>query len=255
MTHGMGEAKRLANTIVVVTGGTRGIGKAIALAAAAQGATLVITYRDPAKRARAEETLHEIVAAGGEGIVERADITANDDMDALLATLKERYGRIDALILNAAGGLESDKSAEYADQVNRQAQISLVMKAAPLMPAGSWAVYLTSLWAHKHGELEPLPGYAPIAATKYRAEQDLRAMIPMLAEDGIRLGIVVGHLITGTGAYTVFKRKTRGAIDLLVETIEGGAFPTPDDVAAATLRFIGSDEPSGHTVFVGKPKE
>lgn len=245
--------KLLNGKVILVTGGTRGIGKAIALHAADLGASLVVTYRDAAKRARAEELHKEATARGVSLLLERVDITEESERVSLFERIKAAFGRLDGLILNAAGGLEADKGPDYAMTINRDAQLELVRRGRSLMPSGGWMIYMTSLWAHRYGQLEPLPGYAGVAATKYQAETDLRALIPDLEQAGLKLGIVVGHLIEGTGAHTIFRRKSKGMVEQLAQEVVGGKLPGPHDVATATLDyFIHPDWASGHTVFVGE---
>ena len=246
----------LTGKTVLVTGGTRGIGRAIALHAADLGANLIVTYRDAAKRARAEELQKEARQRGVPVLLERVDITEEAEVKSLYQRIKAEFGRLDGLVLNAAGGLEADKGVGYALKINRDAQLNLVQSAEELLPPGSWIIYLTSLWAHRYGQMEPLPGYAEVAATKFQAENDLRALIPPLEQQGVKLGIVVGHLIEGTGAHTVFRRKSKGLVEQLAQEVVGGKLPSPHDVAIATLDFFGHPEwPSGHTLYVGDPVE
>ncbi len=252
------EPKSLIGKVVLVTGGTRGIGKAVALRAARLGAQVVVTFRDATKQARAERVRRELASTGAEILLLLADITQAADRQAMYAAIKAQFGRLDGLTLNAAGGLETDKGPDYAMLVNRDSQLALVNEAlaANLMPAGSWVIYLTSLWAHRWGEIETLPGYAPVASTKHRAEQDLRALQPALAEHGVKLAVVVGHLISDTGAFALFKRKDRNLVEQVAAEVEGGVLPTPADVAAASLTCLTQpDLETGYTVFVGQPKE
>lgn len=251
------EIKNLTGKVVLVTGGTRGIGKAIARHAADLGAKVAVTFRDPGKQARAERVRRELAGTGSEILLLQTDITLETERRSMYQSVKANFKQLDCLVLNAAGGLESDKDPGYAMLINRDAQLALVNEAieADLMPGGSWIVYMTSLWAHRWGQMETLPGYAPVARTKHRAEQDLRALIPALTERGIRLAVVVGHLITDTGAFALFKRKERHLVEDLTSEVEGGVLPSPEDVAEGTLGFL--TQPalnSGHTVYIGKPK-
>lgn len=247
----------LTGKVILVTGGTRGIGKAVAQHAAELGARVAVTYRDAAKKARAERAVRELEAAGGEILLLLADVTSEADQQAMYRAIKERFGRLDGLVLNAAGGLEADKGPNYARIINRDAQLTLVNNALALelMPAGSWVIYMTSLWAHRWGEMEALPGYAPIAQTKHEAEQDLRALQPVLDAQGVKLAVVVGHLITDTGAFVLFKRKDKAMVEQMAQEVEGEQLPSPADVAKATLAILSQPElESGYTVFVGQPK-
>lgn len=255
------ERKELAGKVVLVTGGTRGIGKAIALRAARLGAKVALTYRDPAKQARAQRVVRELEGQAGsesEILLLQADVTLEADRAAMYRAVRERFGRIDGLVLNAAGGLEADKGPDYARVINHDAQLALVEEGlkAGLLGAGSWAIYMTSLWAHRWGQMEALPGYAPVAQTKHAAEQSLRKLQPALEEQGVKLAVVVGHLITETGAFALFRRKDKARIEQLAQEVEGERLPTPADVAEATLAVLTEDGlESGYTVFVGRPKE
>lgn len=252
------ETKNLSGKVVLVTGGTRGIGQAIARHAAELGAKVAVTFRDPAKQARAERVRRELAGSGAEVLLLQTDITSAAARRTMFENIKSGFGRLDGLVLNAAGGLEAGKGPDYAMLVNRDAQLALVNEAleAGLMSAGSWVIYMTSLWAHRWGQMESLPGYAPVARTKHRAEQDLRALIPALAEQGVRLAVVVGHLISDTGAFAIFKRKDRSLVENMASEVEGGVLPTPDEVAEASLNFLlQPDLPSGQTVYIGIPKQ
>lgn len=249
--------KPLGGKVVLVTGGTRGIGKALALRAAQLGANVVVNYRDPAKQKRAQQAVTELEALGTSVLLVQADITAADDRQKMYEAVKAKFGKLDGLILNAAGGLEADKGADYAMVVNRDSQIALVQDAinAGLLGKGSLAVYMTSLWAHRYGDMEQLPGYEPVARTKHTAEVDLRALQPDFTKSGVKLAFVVGHLITETAAFLLFKRKDKALIEQLAQEVEGGVLPSPDDVARDTINLL--VEPaieSGHTIYIGVPK-
>lgn len=250
-------AKPLAGKTVLVTGGTRGIGKALAVRAAELGANVVVNYRDPAKQKRAQQAVTELQGLGAQVLLVQADITSEADRAAMYAAVKEKFGKLHGLILNAAGGLEADKGADYALVVNRDSQIALVQDAlnAGLLSEGAVAVYMTSLWAHRYGNMEQLPGYEPVARTKHRAEQDLRALEPELAQKGVKLTYMVGHLITDTAAFLLFKRKDKNMIEQLAQEVEGGVLPSPEDVARDTLNLlVDPTVEAGQTIYVGKPK-
>lgn len=90
---------RLDNKIAMVTGASRGIGRSIALALAAAGATVVVNYRSQAEAA--EAVVAEITAAGGQASAIQADVASSDDVEQLFKTVLERYGSIDILVNNA----------------------------------------------------------------------------------------------------------------------------------------------------------
>jgi 3-oxoacyl-[acyl-carrier protein] reductase len=94
----MSEAKPLAGKVVLVTGGTRGIGLAVARSLADDGASVVVSGRDPA---RLESAAKELEALGASALAVVADAAKREDADRLVEAAKERFGRIDVLVNNA----------------------------------------------------------------------------------------------------------------------------------------------------------
>lgn len=96
---------RLTEKVALVTGAGRGIGRAVACALAAEGARVVVNYSRSAEAAL--QAVAEIEAAGGEALALAADVADKTQVDALVATTAERFGRIDILVNNA--GVTRDK--------------------------------------------------------------------------------------------------------------------------------------------------
>ncbi|MGL5192612.1 MAG: 3-oxoacyl-[acyl-carrier-protein] reductase [Chroococcales cyanobacterium] len=93
------QVQRLRDRVAVVTGASRGIGRAIALALAAEGAKIAINYAS--NSTAADQLVEEITAAGGEATAIPADISKVDSVDALIKTVTDQWGRIDILVNNA----------------------------------------------------------------------------------------------------------------------------------------------------------
>ena len=91
--------QHLKDKVAVVTGASRGIGKATALALASQGAKVVVNYARSSDAA--EATVKEITDAGGEAIATQADVSQSDEVDSLIKTTLDKFGRIDVLVNNA----------------------------------------------------------------------------------------------------------------------------------------------------------
>ncbi|MBE9114700.1 3-oxoacyl-[acyl-carrier-protein] reductase [Lusitaniella coriacea LEGE 07157] len=91
--------QKLNDRVAIVTGSSRGIGRAIALALAAEGASVAVNYARSSNAA--EEVVAEITAAGGSAIALQGDVSNADEVDALIAQTKEKFGRIDILVNNA----------------------------------------------------------------------------------------------------------------------------------------------------------
>ena len=94
----MSEAKPLAGKVALVTGGTRGIGLAVARSLADDGASVVVSGRDPG---RLESAAKELEGLGTSALAVAADAAKREDADRLVETAKERFGRIDVLVNNA----------------------------------------------------------------------------------------------------------------------------------------------------------
>ena len=183
---------------VLVTGGSRGIGRAIALRFAELGAAKVaISYlrNDSA----AEETAEEIRAHGAEPQLLRGNVGEPEKAAALV----EAAGALDVLVSNAATGvirpaLElEEKHWDWTLNANARALFTLVRHAAPQMPPGSSVVATTSL-----GSQRVLANYVLVGVSKAALEALVRYFAVELAERGIRVNAVSAGLVeTGALAY------------------------------------------------------
>lgn len=237
--------------VALVTGGSRGIGAATTLDLAKRGYDVVITYRN--KATRADEVLKQATQQGVRVVAVGCDITRQDEREQLYTTIAEWSGRLDALILNASGGLERDllvADPDYPMHINHDAQVALLDGALPLMRAGSVVVFVTSHWAHLYGQIEQIPAYTPVAASKYAGEQALRARQQELSARGIRLIVVTGDLIADTITPKLLERSAPGLAEQRRDAI--GSLPTATSMGEA-IAAAACDEslPSGHTVVIG----
>ena len=232
----------------LVTGSSRGIGASVVRQLAQLGADVAINYRS--KGPRAQEVADEVVAMGREALLLQGDITNMEDVAATFYRIRVAWGRLDLLVLNASGGMEQDKAADYAMQLNLTAQVNLVRGALPLMKPGSRVVFVTSHLAHFHGSGPGYEGYDAVAASKRAGEDALREMIPDLAAVGIRLVVVSGDLIEGTITPKLLERQSRGLIEKRRQAV--GKLPGVEEFAAAIVQAGVSDGyVSGDTVYVG----
>jgi NAD(P)-dependent dehydrogenase (short-subunit alcohol dehydrogenase family) len=113
-------SRLLAGKTAVITGASSGIGRAIAVSFASEGANVVIADRDIQPIEGGDPTAELITRTGGEAIFEQTDVTRWDDIDSLIAKTAERYGRLDILVNNAAtysGTALADTSAEQWETV------------------------------------------------------------------------------------------------------------------------------------------
>ncbi|HXP66301.1 MAG TPA: SDR family oxidoreductase [Steroidobacteraceae bacterium] len=237
-----------AGKTALVTGASRGIGATVALLLAERGADLVINFRS--KGSRAEEIAAQIRALGRRVLLAQADLTQPGDVREMVQAIQKTFESLDILILNASGGLEKDKPASYAMELNWTAQVRMFEAALPLMPRGGCVVFVTSHLAHFYGKKPVYAAYEGIAASKKAGEDALRARLPELQARGLRLAIVSGDMIEGTITPKLLERTQRGLIEM--RRGQAGALPTVREFADAIVDAAADDlRPSGETVFVG----
>jgi 3-oxoacyl-[acyl-carrier protein] reductase len=238
----------LLGKIALVTGASRGIGASVAKQLGQLGADIAINYRS--KGPRAQEVANELVAMGRKPLLIQSDITNPADIAATFDQIRNEWGHLDFLVLNASGGLEQNKAADYAMQLNLTAQVNLVKGALHLMQSGGRIVFVTSHLAHFHGKTTGYDGYDVVAASKRAGEDALRQMIPFLSNVGIRLVVVSGDLIEGTITPKLLERQSRGLIEKRRQAV--GPLPDIEEFAAAIVEASVSDAySSGDTIFVG----
>lgn len=248
------ETQPLRGQLAVITGTSRGIGAEIAVSLASAGADIIGSHVDPAKEKKQDNTQLRVTEHGVSFNSALGDVSTEEGRQTILNQAigdPSRPQSVDILVLNAAGGLESKKPETWAKEINIDAQHALVDMFLPYMAKDGKIIYLTSLWAHRYGDLVQLPAYGPVASTKNQFEQELRGRIPELSERGIDVGIIVGHVISGTSAHTLF---TRGAAEEMVKLeamAEGGKFPEASDMGRAVKDLILQRFNSGDTVYIG----
>jgi NAD(P)-dependent dehydrogenase (short-subunit alcohol dehydrogenase family) len=237
----------LAGRRALVTGSSRGIGADTARYFAAAGAKVVINYRN--KEARALKLVAEIEAAGGEAIAIGADLTDPASLQAMFAQVEQAWGGLDVLVMNASGGMEGGMAEDYAMQLNRDAQVSLLAAARPLLGEGSRVVFVTSHQAHFIRTVETMPEYVPVALSKRAGEDALREQIPALTEAGVEFVVVSGDMIEGTITATLLERANPGAIASRRE--DAGKLYNVQEFAAEVALAAIDPVPAENTRYVG----
>ena len=200
----------LTGRTALVTGSSRGIGADTASYLAQAGANVVINYRN--KAPRAEKLATQLRELGVEVLVVGADLTDPASVADMMAQVKDAFGTLDLLVLNASGGMESGMGEDYALVLNRDAQLNVLDAALPLLHDGSRVVFVTSHQAHFIRTTPTMPEYEPVALSKRAGEDALRERIPALTEEGIDFVVVSGDMIEGTITATLLERANPGAI-------------------------------------------
>ncbi|MBN9177297.1 MAG: SDR family oxidoreductase [Microbacterium sp.] len=208
-------AGSLSGRTALVTGSSRGIGADTATYLAQAGANVVINYRN--KAPRAEKLATQLRELGVEVLVVGADLTDAASVAQMMTQVKEAFGTLDLLVLNASGGMESGMGEDYALVLNRDAQLQVLDAALPLLHedngrGGSRVVFVTSHQAHFIRTTPTMPEYEPVALSKRAGEDALRERIPALAAQGIDFVVVSGDMIEGTITATLLERANPGAI-------------------------------------------
>jgi enoyl-[acyl-carrier protein] reductase III len=220
---------------VLVTGGSRGIGKGIALRFAELGAAQVAISYLRNDRA-AEETAGEVEALGAKPLLLRGNV--GDPTKA--AALVERAGPLDVLVSNAATGvirpaLElEEKHWDWTLNANARALLTLARHAAPSMPPGAAIVAISSL-----GSDRVLEDYVVVGVSKAALEALIRYLAVELAPQGIRVNAVSAGLVE-TGALEYFPERER-MVDYFKSRTPAGRLIGPRDVADAVC-FLASPE-------------
>jgi len=240
-------AGSLAGKSALVTGSSRGIGADTVRYLAEAGARVVVNYRNKEKRAL--QLVSTIEAGGGDAIAVGADLTDPASLDAMFAQVRESFGGLDVLVMNASGGMESGMAEDYALKLNRDAQVSLLTAALPLMAPGSRVVFVTSHQAHFIRTTETMPEYLPVALSKRAGEDALREMLPQLEAAGVEFVVVSGDMIEGTITATLLERSNPGAISSRKES--AGKLYNVAEFAAEVASAAVDPVPADHTRYVG----
>lgn len=225
---------RMSGRIALVVGGASGIGLATAERLAAEGATVFLTGR----RAEAVEKAAAAIGCGARGLV--ADASLPQDVAAAVATVRDRHGRIDALVLNAGisePALLAEETPEHVDRhflVNVRGPVLAFQAALGAMEKGGSVVLIGSI-----AGMAGIAHYGTYAATKAALRSYARSWTAELAPRGIRVN-VVSPGPTDTAMMAATTEEVRAA---LVGQIPLGRMARPEEVASAAL-FLLSDEAS-----------
>jgi NAD(P)-dependent dehydrogenase (short-subunit alcohol dehydrogenase family) len=203
-------AGSLDGKVALVTGSSRGIGADTVRYFAEAGADVVINFRN--KAPRAEKLANELRELGRRVLVVGADLTDPASVAEMFEAVKNEFGRLDVLVLNASGGMESGMAEDYALTLNRDAQLNVLNAATPLLGEGARVVFVTSHQAHFIRTTPTMPEYLPVALSKRAGEDALRELVPGLEEKGIGFTVVSGDMIEGTITATLLERANPGAI-------------------------------------------
>lgn len=235
--------------VALVTGSSRGLGKALAIALAEQGYDIVVNYAR--SKTAALDTVKEIEARGQRALLVRANVGDVDKLRGMFATIKEEFGRLDVFVSNAASGvlrpiMELEESHwDWTMNINAKAMLFGAQEAAKLMDKGGKIIGISSL-----GSIRYLENYTTIGVSKAAVESITRYLAVELAPKGIAVNTVSGGAID-TEALTHFPNREELLNDARVNT-PAGRMVEIDDMVKAALFLISdnADMIRGQTIIV-----
>jgi enoyl-[acyl-carrier protein] reductase III len=226
-----------AGKVALVTGSSRGIGRAIALRLAQDGADVVVNYRKREEEARA--TACAVEAVGARAVPVQANMADPTEIERLFATVREEFGALDFLVCNAASGVQSTmleatvKAWDLAMNVNARSYLLCAQAAFPLLNSrgGGRIIAVTARIATERA----FPYYGTVAASKAA----INTITAYLAVEFSPYGISVNAISPGlvdTEALSYFRRGS--------ELLERARSLTP------TCRATTVDDVAGMTAFL-----
>jgi NAD(P)-dependent dehydrogenase (short-subunit alcohol dehydrogenase family) len=231
---------RLAGKAAVVTGADSGIGKAVAIAFAREGADVLISYLD--EHEDAEDTRKWVEDAGRTAVLVPGDLTDAANCRTVIDRAVQEFGRVDILVSNAAFQAThqdlteiSDEEWDYTLATNLSAMFRLCKAAVPHMPAGGSIIGSTSVNSDM-----PTPQLLPYDVTKAGVANFMAGLAQMLADKGIRANSVApGPIWTPLIPATMPAEQ----VESFGQQVPLGRPGQPAEVAPAYV-FLASDEAS-----------
>lgn len=230
-------AGKLADKKALVTGGNTGIGRAVALAYAAEGADVTVAWHKDADAA--EQTVQAIVATGRQAIAVRADVTDEKSVAALFAAHRKRFGRLDILVNNA--GIQKSQKLEKTTLADWERMLAVHLRGAFLCARAAAAIMRKQRQGRIVNVCSQL-GY--IGRAEYLAYSTAkagligftRALAKELAPDGILVnGVAPGLVDTGFDPLSLAAKRAHA------KSLPLGRLGSADDMTPAFV-FLASDE-------------
>jgi enoyl-[acyl-carrier protein] reductase III len=244
---------RFKDKVVLVTGSGRGIGKAIALRFAEEGANLVINFFR--NRAPAEETARQVRGLGRKAIVVKANVGDIDGINKLFDAIETIFNQLDILVCNAASGFnrpamqQKPKGWDWTMNINARSLLFCSQRAVPMMEnrGGGSIVSISS-----PGSFRVMPEYIVVGASKAALEALTRYLAVELAARGISVNAVSPGVVE-TDALKHFNiLRDNTVIPQVVQATPAGRIATPEDIASVVAFLCTPDAAMirGQTIIV-----
>jgi len=231
---------KLSNKVILVTGGTSGIGLETAKLFREEGATVIVVGHNP-------DRLKSVACQLGVSVtVLRCDVSKPAAVESIIKQIGEKFGRIDVLFANAGMGLASPLEAVTEDQIDRQFDVNFkgvfiaIQKAAPLLAKGG-SIIVTTSFLNEVG----VPGLSILSATKAAVRSLVRSLSAEFAPRGIRVNAVSPGL-TNTpfhGKLGLSDEQLNEAASAIMNRVPLHRFGEAGEIAKAAL-FLASDDSS-----------
>ena len=239
----------LAKKVALITGGSRGIGRATALKRAKAGCDVIIAYHN--SHEEAEAVCSTIRGQGRRALAIQADVASPESLTEAFATLREKFDHVDFVVSNAALGVLKPameltlKHWRRCMETNALALNLLAQLSVPMMPSGGRILAISSL-----GATRAIPQYAFIGASKAALESLARSLAQELGPRGIRVNIVSAGVVD-TDALKHFPNREQLLAEYAKRT-PAGPILTPEDVADAVYLLCQPEAGmiTGHTLVV-----
>ncbi|MGY1434623.1 SDR family NAD(P)-dependent oxidoreductase [Streptomyces reniochalinae] len=230
---------RLEGKSALVTGGTRGIGRAIVLALADAGATVVTCYRTEGEAA--ESLARELKERSGEHAVVRADVGTAEGVETVLAECRDRFETLDVLV-NNAGVISQVPFAQLPFEewerivtTNLTGPFMVISKSLPLLREGSSVITIGS-----RGAMAGIPLRGHYTASKAGLVGLNRTLCKELGGKGIRFNVVAPGVIDTSEPEELSEEQRAAYNERYLRMMALGRFGRPEEIAGAVL-FLASD--------------
>lgn len=223
--------------IALVTGASRGIGRAIAVELATQGMTIVVNYKGA--QAAAEETLAQVRAAGADGMIHQADVSDEEQVNGLFKAVSSAYGRLDVLVNNA--GVTRDNVIMMMKTEDFDTVLDTNLRSAWLC----CKVASRTMMKQRYGRIVNITSVVGLAGnggqTNYAASKaGLIGLTKALAKEIAPRGVTVNAVAPGFIDTDMTHGLSEDLLKRAIEAIPLGRQGKPEEVAKA-VAFLASD--------------
>jgi enoyl-[acyl-carrier protein] reductase III len=235
----------------LITGASRGIGKALALRLAARGTQIVVNYKQNEELAR--EVVSEVERLGSTGVAIRADLESVEEIDGMFDQVQERFGRLDFFVSNASASNFhhfmdlKPHHLERTFNLNVRAFVLGTQRAVRLMPDGGRVVVLSS-----YGSIRSFPTYANLGSAKAALETWARYMAVELAPRGVNVNAVNGGIIETDSSSYFYATGRVPSLETVLPKIPKRRMGSAAEVAECVLFLLspGAEYVTGTTLVV-----